>query len=102
MNKSILIAVLFSLIVGTAQAATAGSEFEIERADAFQQGVTTIDEAKIQLGNPVSVSSDAEGNQLVWWKYVKVNVFGRDVRKLAVVFDKDGKMTRIAHREVLK
>ena len=102
MNKSILIAALFSFIVGTAQAATAGNEFEIERADAFEQGVTTLEIAKEQLGTPFSVSTDAEGNQTIWWKYVKVNLFGKDIRKLAVVFDKDWKMLRIAHREAFK
>lgn len=102
MNKSILIAVLFSFIVNIAQAASAGNEFDIERADTFQQGVTTLEEAKEQLGIPTSISTDAEGNQTLWWKYVKVGFLGRDVRKLSVVFDKDGKMLRVAHREVLK
>lgn len=102
MNKSILIAALLSFLVSTVSAATLGAEFEIERADAFQQGVTTLDEAKEQLGVPTSVSTDAEGNQVVWWKYVKVNLLGKDVRKLAVVFDKDGKMLRVTHRETFK
>lgn len=102
MNKSILIAALFAFIVGTANAATAGREFEIERADTFEQGVTTVEVAKEQLGEPLSVSTDAEGNQTLWWKYAKVNMFGKDVRKLSVVFDKDGKMVRIAHREAFK
>lgn len=100
--KKIITALILSLSIGYASAATLGTEFEIERADAFEQGVTTTEVAKEQLGNPMSVSTDAEGNQTVWWKYVKVSAFSRDVRKLAVVFDKDGKMTRIAHREVLK
>jgi hypothetical protein len=102
MNKSILIAALFSFIVGTAQAASAGKEFDITKADTFEQGVTTLEIAKEQLGEPVSVSTDADGTQILWWKYAKVNLFGKDVRKLAVAFDKDGKMLRIAHREVLK
>lgn len=102
MNKSILIAALFSFIVGTVRAATIGNEFPIERADTFEQTVTTLEIAKEQLGIPTSVSTDKDGNQLVWWKYVKVNLLGKDVRKLAVVFDKDGKMLRVAHREVLK
>lgn len=102
MNKSILIALLLSFIVGTVQAATLGNEFEIAKADTFQAGVTTLDEAKEQLGAPTSVSTDAEGNQVLWWKYVKVNLLGKDVRKLSIVFDKEGKMHRIAHREVIK
>lgn len=100
--KKIFAALCLALTIGSASAATLGNEFEIERADAFEQGVTTLDEAKEQLGTPVSTSTDADGNQTVWWKYVKVNLFGKDVRRLAVVFDKGGKMTRIAHREVLK
>lgn len=102
MNKSILVAALISFIISSVQAATVGNEFEIERADTFQQSVTTIDQAKEQLGTPTSVSTDAESNQVLWWKYAKVNLLGKDVRKLAVVFDKDGKMLRVAHREVLK
>lgn len=100
--KKIITAIILSLSIGSTSAATIGNEFEIERADTFEQSITTLDEAKEQLGVPTSVSTDKDGNQLVWWKYVKVNLFGKDVRKLAVVFDKDGKMHRIAHREVIK
>lgn len=105
MNKSILIAALIAVAcsaISPAQAAEAGSKFEIVKADTFQPGVTTLEEAKEQLGTPVSISTDAEGNQVLWWKYAKVNVFGKDVRKLSIVFDKEGKMNRIAHREVLQ
>lgn len=100
--KKIIAALILSLSINCAHAATAGNEFEIERADTFQQGVTTLEEAKEQLGKPFSVSTDAEGNQTIWWKYVNVNLFGKDVRKLAIVFDKDGNMLRIAHREAFK
>lgn len=100
--KKILCALALVVSVGSVSAAEAGSKFEIELADSFEQGVTTLDKAKEQLGSPVSVSTDAEGNQTLWWKYAKVNLLGKDVRKLAVVFDKDGKMLRVAHREVLK
>lgn len=102
MKKLMIAAIILSLSIGYASAATLGTEFEIERADTFEQGVTTLDQAKEQLGTPMSVSTDAEGNQTLWWKYVKVNLFGKDVRKLAIVFDKDGKMHRIAHRELIK
>lgn len=101
MKKAIL-SLSLALAVAGASAATIGQEFEIERSDAFQQGITTQEEAKELLGTPTSISTDAEGNQTLWWKYVKVNLFGKDVRKLAIVFDKDGKMNRIAHREVIK
>lgn len=100
--KKIILSLCLAFAIGSVSAATIGTEFEIERADAFEQGVTTLDQAKEQLGVPTSVSTDKDGNQLVWWKYVKVNLFGKDVRKLAVVFDTDGKMHRIAHREILK
>ncbi|WP_412480689.1 hypothetical protein [Azonexus sp. IMCC34839] len=100
--KKIIFLLCLALTVLSASAATLGQEFEIERADSFQQGATTFDEAKEQLGVPTSISTDAEGNQTIWWKYVKVNLLGKDIRKLAVVFDKEGKMLRIAHREVIK
>lgn len=100
--KKIIAALCLALTIGSVIAATIGQEFEIERADAFEQDVTTLEIAKEQLGTPTSVSTDAEGNQTVWWKYVKVNLFGKDVRKLAIVFDKNGRMHRIAYREVLK
>jgi hypothetical protein len=101
MKRLLITLALFASL--SVQAAELGTKFEIANADSFEVSVTTIDEAKEQLGAPVSISTDAEGNQTLWWKYVKVGTFsGRDVRKLSVVFDKDGKMLRVAHREAFK
>lgn len=100
--RKILIAFAIVLFANVCQAAEVGKQFEIAKADAFVAGTTTLVQAKEELGEPFSVSTDAEGNQTIWWKYAKVNMFGKDVRKLAVVFDKDGNMLRIAHREAFK
>ena len=100
--KRTLIAITTTLFLATAHAAEVGKQFEIAKADAFVAGTTTLVQAKEELGEPFSISTDAEGNQTIWWKYARVNLFGKDVRKLAVVFDKDGNMLRIAHREAFK
>lgn len=101
--KKLAVALLLACATLTVNAAELGGKFDMAKADTFETGVTTLDDAKEQLGNPVSVSTDADGNQMIWWKYVKVGVFsGRDVRKLAIVFDKEGKMLRVAHREQLQ
>lgn len=100
--RNLIFALLLYFTSSFVLAASLGNEFDIEKADSLQVGVTTLEEAKGLFGSPVSTSTDSDGNQIIWWKYVKVNLFGKDVRKLSVVFDKEGKMTRIAHREAFK
>jgi hypothetical protein len=94
--KKYWIALVFAASI--AGCAHMGNKFDLASADTFQPGVTTLDEAKAKLGEPVAVSTDANGSQRVSWKYVSASPVGAQGARLDVVFDKDGKMVRVAHR----
>lgn len=85
-------------IIAIAGCAQVGNKFDIAKADALQPGITTLDEAKAQLGAPTSVSTDAQGNQVVRWKYVSASPIGAQGARVDIVFDATGKMVRVAHR----
>ena len=94
--KKYLTALAFTVVL--AGCAQVGNKFDIAKADALQPGVATLDEAKAQLGAPTSVTTDAEGNQTVRWKYVTASPIGAQGARIDIVFDKQGKMVRVAHR----
>lgn len=89
---------LAALVVVLAGCAHVGNKFDLDKADTFQAGVTTLEQAKEQLGEPSAVSTDAEGNQLVRWKYVTASPVGASGARIDIVFNKAGTMVRVAHR----
>lgn len=76
---------------------TVGSQYDTAGASALQPGVTTLDEAKAKLGSPVSSTTVPQGT-LVSWSYGKAQLGGAKFDQLSVLFDKDGRMIRVAHQ----
>ncbi len=94
--KQHLLAIAIAITV--AGCAATGTKFDIAQADTFQPGVTTLSEAQSSLGKPMSVSTAADGTQVLRWQFVSVTPVQNTGARLDIVFDKDGKMVRVARR----
>jgi len=94
LKRVILLAVLMS-----AGCATVGHNFNEDAADKFTPGVTTMDQAIAALGKPSSYNYYDDGSVFVVWQYVSATAVSSDYKSLAIMFDKDHKMVRIAQRQ---
>lgn len=96
MKKLMIIAVMLALATGCA---TRGTRFEMSDVEALQPGVSTYDEAVQRLGKPRAVNLAADGSKSVTWVYVQTGLATRtESRGTRILFDKDGKMIRIASK----
>lgn len=77
---------------------TIGNKFDPARADELRPGVSTVAEAKDKLGEPISTATDANGNTVLQWKYARGSLVGASGARLDIIFDKDGKMVRVARK----
>lgn len=88
--------VSFAVILLTA-CATSGTKFEMSAVNTMQPGVTTYQEAVAKLGKPHGVSIAADGAKNVVWAWAQAGGFtGVQSRAVRILFDKDGKMIRVA------
>ena len=80
-----------------AACATSGTKFEMSAVNAMQPGVTTYEEAVAKLGKPHGVTIAADGAKNVVWSWAQAGGFtGIQSRAVRILFDKDGKMIRVA------
>lgn len=80
-----------------------GSKFDMADVDAMQPGQTTIADAKAKLGLPNSQAVGANGVTSLLWSYVSASPFGVNTnRGVIILFDKDGKMIRVAGKSEIK
>jgi len=77
---------------------TRGTKFDMADVDAMKPGVTTIEDATAKLGKPRAVSTKPDGTKLLQWQYVEAAPLHARGGHVAVVFDKEGKMVRLAHK----
>ncbi|CAR53402.1 hypothetical protein [Burkholderia cenocepacia] len=94
--KRIAVLSLASLAVSACM--TIGHKFDPDALDSMRPGVTTIQDAETALGKPASSSAVANGGTLLQWMYSQGSVIGASGAHVAVLFDKDGKMVRVMHR----
>lgn len=94
MRKLVAIA---SLVMLTA-CATRGTKFEMADVDAMQPGVTTKEEAIAKLGKPKAVSTKPDGTTVLQWMYIEASPLHGKGNHAVIIFDKDGKMVRLAHK----
>ena len=88
--------VLFATIL-LAACATSGTKFEMSDVNAMQPGVTTYEQAVAKLGKPFGVSMTADGTKSVVWSWAQAGgLTGIQKRAARILFDKDGKMVRVA------
>jgi hypothetical protein len=91
--------VLFIFIALIAGCATVGNKFDVKQVDSFQPGLTTKEDAIAKLGKPRSVSTRADGSQIVQWIYAQGTALGvGSGAHVAIIFDNEGKMIRVSHR----
>jgi hypothetical protein len=89
------VVVAASLMVGCR---TLGNKFDPALVDRLTPGVSSSIDATQLLGKPTSETNNADGSQLLQWAYVQSSPIGAKSARVAVLFDKDGKMIRVAHR----
>lgn len=95
--KSFIAAIV--IVIALAGCKTVGTEFDMNRVDEMKPGVTTLAEATELLGKPANVNYSPDGGKLAQWSFIKAQYLGKSSSgRLAVVFDKDDKMVRIAQR----
>lgn len=77
-----------------------GHSFDLAKADQLIPGVSTETDAKILLDEPISITTNPKnGHQLLIWQYFDSTGVGTNIfEKLAISFDKDGKMIIIIQR----
>ena len=75
-----------------------GNRFDADALKQFQPGTTTEQDAIAKLGQPMAVSTYANGNRLLQWQYVYGTAIGvGGGAHAAILFSPDGKMIRVAH-----
>jgi hypothetical protein len=77
---------------------SAGHEFDMSKAEALTPGVSTIEDAKTQVGQPFSEENNADGTVLVKWVYGANGVVGVHEKGIAILFGPDHKMIRVTKR----
>ncbi|MCA7979885.1 hypothetical protein [Burkholderia cepacia] len=77
---------------------TMGNKFDIRDADQFVPGVTTMQQAQEKLGTPTATNAMPNGGTLQQWIYTQASVIGGTSSNIAILFDRDGKMVRIASK----
>jgi hypothetical protein len=77
-----------------------GHPFDIAKADQLTPGISTEDDAKKLLGEPISVTTSPDnGHQLLIWQYSYGTALATGgAERLVILFDADGKMLRIVQR----
>ena len=95
--KKVVFAAVFAIAMSAC--ATRGTKFEMADVDAFQPGVTTYDQAVEKLGKPKAINIAPDGSKSVLWVYVQVAALaGTESRGTRILFDKEGKMIRVASK----
>jgi hypothetical protein len=78
-------------------ASQVGRQFDPALAGRLQPGVSTEADAMALLGAPEAVTTAADGRQMLQWLYVRGAVAGGSSAHLAIIFDGEGRMVRVAH-----
>ncbi|KVE59265.1 hypothetical protein WI94_04180 [Burkholderia vietnamiensis] len=78
-----------------------GNKFDIHDADQFIPGVTTMQQAQEKLGAPTATNAMPNGGTLQQWVYSQASMVGGTSSNIAILFDRDGKMIRIASKSQL-
>lgn len=94
--KKCLTAFVFSIAL--AGCASQGTRFDMAQVEAMQPGVTTYDETVRTLGKPYAINYAQDGSKSVMWMWVQVSPVGSEHRATRILFDKEGKMIRIASK----
>jgi hypothetical protein len=89
-------------MVALAGCASVGQDFSMADVDAMQPGITTFQDAVAKLGKPNSTSMSGDGRTASSWVRVTAGLGGSSNKTVIIVFDKDGKMIRVAQRTDFK
>jgi hypothetical protein len=75
-----------------------GTRFDANAVNELQPGVSTKEDAIAKLGKPSSVTTKADGTQLLQWQYVYGTAIGTGGgAHAAIIFGPDGRMIRVHH-----
>lgn len=79
--------------------ASAGTEFDPKVVDSLAPGMT-VAQVDAKLGKPNGEVFAADGRRVQTWMYSHSNMLsgGSSARTLAILFDADGKMVRVASK----
>lgn len=94
--KKIALAVFVAVTL--AACASQGTKFNMADVDQFEPGVTTYDDAVAKLGKPRGINLAADGSKSVLWIYAAAALGHTESRGTRILFDKDGKMVRVASK----
>lgn len=89
-------------IVGCATA-TVGTPFNAQNTAQLRVGTSTVAEARSLLGEPYQVQTNANGEQLYIWQFVKSHASSglasmnvqTNTQQAALVFDRSGRLARV-------
>ena len=75
-----------------------GNRFDTSKVYELQPEVSTRQDAIDKLGQPSSISTYSNGNQLLQWQYIYGTAIGiGGGAHVAILFDSNEKMIRITH-----
>lgn len=94
MKKLMIVVAIFALTA----CASHGTRFDMADVEAMQPGVTTYDEAVQKLGKPKAQNFAEDGSKSVTWVWAMAGLGVVKSRATRILFDKDGKMIRVASK----
>ena len=78
--------------------ATRGQNFDMADVNGFEPGVTTYEEVVQKLGKPKAQNFAQDGGKSATWVYARASIVGSESKATRLIFDKDGKLVRIASK----
>ncbi|MEQ6331507.1 outer membrane protein assembly factor BamE [Pseudomonas chengduensis] len=102
MNR-LLIAGFAALLISGCATSTVGTPFPAENVAQLRTGVSTTAQARALLGEPWQVQTNAAGEQLYLWQYIRSDATSglvstnvkTSTQQAALVFSADGRLLRV-------
>ena len=76
---------------------TIGNKFDPQSINLLTPQVSSISDATLLLGPPMSQSSMADGAMLYQWQYAQGTLVGGSGAHVAILFDSEGTMVKVQH-----
>ena len=89
---------VFVGVVLVAGCASVGQDFDMTEVDDLQPSVSTFEQVKEKFGKPQSVSNASDGGFVAGWVRSQASPLGASTKSVMIIFDKDGKLIRVASR----
>lgn len=84
-----------ALIAGCA---SVGQDFDMAEVDGLQPSVSTFEQVKRKFGTPQSITNTYDGGFAAGWIRSQASPLGASTKSVMIIFDKDGRLIRVANR----